>query len=364
MNDRLELDGQAGGGQILRTALALSMVTGRGFRLRAIRGARPKPGLMRQHLAAVMAAATLCDAQMEGAELGSTELCFVPGALRAGEFSFAIGSAGSTTLLLQTLLPALLMGQAGDYRIDVSGGTHNPLAPSADFLMHSFLPLLREMGADVSMQLERHGFYPAGGGRIVMQVRPRPLRQPLELLMRGALLHAEARALVANLATSIGRREIRTLRDLLDWPQECFVLVPINDCAGPGNLVELRVTHERLTELICSHGRKSQTAEDVARQAVQQLQHYLDSPGAVGEYLADQLMLPLALAGGGRFTTRALSAHMVSNAALIERFLPVCFRFTRQEHQLMVELLPRAGTFMQGRRTPPRPEPIAPRALP
>src|SRR5688500_5881395 len=161
--DLLEIDGRHGGGQLLRTALTLSLCTGTAFALSGIRAGRSKPGLMRQHLTAVRAAATIGDARVEGDALGSDRLRFVPGRVRAGEYAFATGSAGSTTLVLQTLLPALaLAGGASTLRLE--GGTHHPLAPTAEFIAGSFLPRVAEIGFVATVDLERAGFYPAGGG--------------------------------------------------------------------------------------------------------------------------------------------------------------------------------------------------------
>src|SRR2546428_9297761 len=150
-----------GGGQILRTALSLSLATGTPFRIENIRAGRKKAGLLRQHLTAVLAAAEIGAAEIEGATLGSTMLTFTPKSVRAGEYRFAVGTAGSGTLVFQTILPALLRASAAT-RVTIEGGTHNSAAPPFDFLDRTFLPLIRKMGATVSLKLERYGFYPAG----------------------------------------------------------------------------------------------------------------------------------------------------------------------------------------------------------
>ncbi|HEY0883453.1 MAG TPA: RNA 3'-terminal phosphate cyclase, partial [Archangium sp.] len=184
----LLIDGSAGegGGQVLRTALGLSLVTGKAFRIVRIRGGREKPGLLRQHLTCVQAAARLGDAETSGAELGSQELVFQPRRLRAGDFTFAIGTAGSTTLVLQAVLPALLRAP-GPVSLAIEGGTHNGLAPPFEFLARSLVPLLTRLGAKLDVSLVRPGFEPAGGGRLEVRVTPSPLGT-LELLSRGALL--------------------------------------------------------------------------------------------------------------------------------------------------------------------------------
>src|SRR5262245_2007058 len=164
MRDWITIDGSAGegGGQILRTALALSLVTARPFRIERIRAGRPKPGLLRQHLTAVQAAAKVGAARISGAEVGSLELTFEPTGLRGGAYDFAVGTAGSATLVLQTLLPALLRAREPS-QLTIEGGTHNPYAPPFDFLARTFLPVLRRMGAAIEARLEAPGFYPAGG---------------------------------------------------------------------------------------------------------------------------------------------------------------------------------------------------------
>ena len=162
----IRIDGSfgEGGGQILRTSLSLSLATGKAFRIEKVRAGRERPGLLRQHLTAVLAAAEVGGAEVQGATLGSTELTFSPGAIRAGEYRFSVGTAGSGTLVFQTILPALMLA-AKPSRIVIEGGTHNIAAPPFDFLARTFVPLLERMGPKVQLQFERYGFYPAGGGR-------------------------------------------------------------------------------------------------------------------------------------------------------------------------------------------------------
>src|SRR5688572_16449750 len=182
----ITIDGSMGegGGQVLRTSLALSLVTGKPFRIEKIRAGREKPGLLRQHLTAVNAAAAVGGAHVEGAALGSRELDFRPGPAKPGEYRFAVGTAGSATLVLQAVLPALLTAR-GASTLVLEGGTHNPFAPPFDFLDKAFLPLLRRMGARVEVALERPGFYPAGGGRFQVRVEPVERLERLDLPSRG-----------------------------------------------------------------------------------------------------------------------------------------------------------------------------------
>lgn len=320
----LTLDGAQGegGGQILRSALTLSMVTGRAFCLERIRAKRAKPGLLRQHLTAVQAAAATCGAQVEGAAPGSLSLRFVPGALRGGDYRFAVGTAGSCTLVLQTVLPALWYADR-PATVTVSGGTHNPAAPPADFLLRAWLPLLRRMGLRTEIELLRHGFYPAGGGQVRASVAPgRPVG--LTLLERGAWRTAQATAIVAGLAVDVARRELAQLsRRLPQLGGECRVLPPGE---GPGNALLVDVEHAALHDVLSEFGVRGVSAEKVADRLAERVRAYLDSPGAVGEHLADQLLLPLALAGRGSFSTGTPSGHLLTNLAVIGKFLPVATR--------------------------------------
>jgi RNA 3'-terminal phosphate cyclase (ATP) len=314
----LRIDGAEGegGGQVVRTALGLSLLTGRRIRLVNIRARRERPGLLRQHLTAVEAAARIGDARVEGARLGSAELDFAPRGIRPGDYSFDVGSAGSVTLVLQTVLPALLSAEAPS-RLTLLGGTHNPLAPPFDFLARAFVPAIARMGARVRLELLRHGFFPAGGGEIRAEVHPSPLA-PLQLLQRGRILRRRAEAVVSNLPLSIAERELR----VVGWDDAAARPV---ESAGPGNVVMLLAESEHATELVTGFGRKGVPAERVAERALAEMERYLAADVPVGEHLADQLLIPMAVAGGGSFRTLPFSSHATTNAALIERFLPVRF---------------------------------------
>lgn len=309
-----------GGGQILRTALALSLVTGEPFRVERIRAGREKPGLLRQHLTAVQAAARIGAAEVSGDELGSMALSFAPRGIWGGDQHFAIGSAGSTTLVLQTILPALLRAEAPS-RISIEGGTHNKLAPPYEHLARSFLPLLCRMGAAVELRLERPGFYPAGGGLLVATVTPSSLA-PIELLERGPIVRRCATALMSGLPGDIGKRELAVVRERLGWHEgECH-LRTVKHPAGPGNVLTLEV-ESSVTEVVTSFAERRLPAEVVAARAVDELSEYLAAGVPVGPHLADQLLLPFALAGGGALRTMPLTMHTRTQLELIPKFLPM-----------------------------------------
>lgn len=328
----LTLDGSQGegGGQILRSSLALSLITGQPFRIVRIRAGRSKPGLLRQHLAAVTAAAAIGQAEVQGAALCSQELTFRPGRLRPGEHRFSVGSAGSATLVAQTILPPLLIADAPSV-IHLEGGTHNPAAPPYEFLERTFLPLLTRMGPKLEARLNRPGFYPAGGGELTLRIDPIAQLEPLHLTERGSVRDVRVEAMVAGLPRSIAERETATARRLLDLPEESVEARELSNAYGPGNAVLLTIESEHLTEVFAGFGRRGVPAETVATEAAEEARRYLDSGAPVGEHLADQLLLPLALAKGGAFVTGQPSGHTTTNQDVIRRFLPVDFKVEEVE---------------------------------
>ena len=320
--EMIELDGEAGGGQLLRTALSLSLCTGIGFTMERIRARRARPGLMRQHLTAVVAATTICQARVHGAELGANRLHFEPGNVLPGDYQFSTGSAGSTTLVLQTVLPALWRCATPSH-LRLEGGTHNPLAPSVDFIADSYLPALRHLGIDASVRLERHGFYPAGGGIVHATVEPSAASTYGVLDIRGDLDRIEALAVLSGLSSDIGRRELAVLGSQLELQDEALQLRSVKPPIGPGNALMVKVRHANHVETFTGHGQRGVTAESIAHGIVREVKGYLASGAYAGEHLSDQLLLPMALAGRGEFTTHVISDHLQSNARLIEKFLPV-----------------------------------------
>lgn len=305
---------------MLRTALGLSLVTGKEFRIVRIRGGREKPGLLRQHLTCVQAAATLGGAEVQGAELGSQELVFRPRALQAGHFEFAIGTAGSTTLVLQAVLPALLRAP-GPVTLAIEGGTHNGLAPPFEFLERALVPLLARLGAKVEVSLVRHGFEPAGGGRLEVKVTPSPLGT-LELLSRGKLLRREAKAVVSAVPLKVAHRELSVVREELAFTDAESVAAQV-EAPGPGNAVTLTLEYEQVTDVFVGLGAPGVMAEKVARRAAGEVRRSLRTDAPVGLHLADQLIVPLALSRGGVFRTVEPTGHTRTQLELVPRFLPV-----------------------------------------
>lgn len=328
----IEIDGSAGegGGQILRTSLALSMCTGQPFSLTKVRAGRAKPGLMRQHLTCVNAAKEVSGAEVLGAELNSPALTFTPGQVRAGDHHFNVGTAGSCTLVLQTLWPALLMADAPS-RLKLGGGTHNPMAPPFHFLERSYAPLLKKLGANAEMKLRRLGFYPAGGGEIEVTIWPAEAAlQPFDLTDRGGKVEGYAECLSPALPRSVARRELEQLGAALGWSGDQLREVPTRQNEGPGNALLATLVYENITEVFTGFGEKGVSSEKVARDLVREVRAYQVAGAALGPHLADQWALPLALAVWKRqkeasFTCTELTAHARTNFDVIARFLPLRF---------------------------------------
>lgn len=330
----IQIDGSQGegGGQILRTALALSMITGQAFELINIRAGRKKPGLMRQHLVCVQASQHISQAYVEGAELHSQRLYFAPQHVQSGKYQFQIGSAGSTTLVLQTLLPALLLQNEAS-ELTISGGTHNPLAPTADFIEQCFLPVLEKLGITVEFKLNKAGFFPIGAGEIQIKIQPWQHRNKLNLLDRGTLQTTKAFAAVLNLSeeAQIAQRELATLNKRLKLDtQQQFHLNGISQ----GNTVYVKVEHQHHIQLFTALGEMRKSAEQIANHLAEQVKQYLESNASVDEYLADQLLLPLALGQGGEFTAQCISEHTRTQATMIEKFINCEIKFIELNQNL------------------------------
>lgn len=321
---------------MLRSALSLSACTGQPFRIKNIRAGRKKPGLMRQHLTCVRAAEAVCGGKSTGASLGSTELAFAPGEPSGGAYTFDVGTAGATALVFQTILPILLMADEPS-TVEFRGGTHTIAAPSLDFIEQAFLPPLQTMGADVSVHRQQLGFYPAGGGLWTSHINP--LQQPRSLTLenRGALIAVEGEALRANLPEDICQREIDTLMRNLNISENA-VRMSEHKGPGPGNAVLVHVQCEHHSEVFSAIGRHGVKAETVAANAAREAKQFLASNAAVSDFLADQLLLPMALFQGGSFTAGQPSGHFLTNVETIQSFLDVSIAHEAKESSIRVSV--------------------------
>ena len=308
-----------GGGQILRSALALSMCTQTPIKIHNIRAGRKKPGLSRQHLICVQASQAICKAEVSGAELGSQSLTFAPGDIQSGEYEFSIGTAGSTCLVFQTVLPALLLAKHPS-SIRLKGGTHNSMAPSFDFIERCFIPTLRLMNIHMSTELTTYGFQPVGGGSWSATIEPMSAVSPLKLAERGEI-QLSAVVTQAGLNSEIAEQQLGHVQKKLGL-RSCDL--DINQVTAPcsGNVLSLRLKHaDDTAEVIDSIGGIRSSAKRVADLAVDTAQRYLRSTAVVGEHLCDQLLLPMALGSGGRFTTLKPTMHTLTNIDVIQTLL-------------------------------------------
>lgn len=340
----IEIDGTfgEGGGQVLRTSLTLSCVTGRSIRITDIRGKRSRPGLRRQHLVAVRAARDISAAEVTGDELRSVELSFTPGPVKPGRYEFEIPSAGSTVLVAQTLLPALLVA-GGPSEFTVTGGTHNPWAPPFDFVAEVFVPALGRMGCCVEAQLLRHGFFPDGGGRIALQVEPWDphATAPLDLCQPVHEVHWTGRIYDSQLPPQVIESERTLIRRLLPAVGR-IEHRQVTDAAGGGNCMMAVGEGAWGKTILTAYGEKGKPARFVAKELREAFDAFISAAAPVDAHLADQLLVYLALAGRGRFNTGALSLHARTNMDVIERFLPVRFTIEPSDGGHIVSCAPAA----------------------
>lgn len=324
-----------GGGQILRTSLALSCITGKPLRIENIRAARRNPGLARQHLACVQAACEISNARCQGDALGSQVLDFQPGPVRSGDFHFDIGSAGSASLVVQTVLPALF-GAYKPSRVTVTGGTHNPWAPPFDFLSETFLPAISTAGLSADCKIVRHGFYPAGGGKMTFSIEPRGQSiRPIDLCGGGDEFQIHARIYTAKLPPHIARRQQKLLSEsalnIADVEH-----IEVTDSDGPGNCIMIRLVGGGRTTVFTAFGQRGKPSEKVVGEAVSQAEVFLKSGTAVDRFLADQLLIYMAVSNAGAFTTSELSKHLTTNIEVIKQFLQIEFKTAEQGRKCRV----------------------------
>lgn len=325
MSTWIHIDGShgEGGGQVLRTALSLSVLTGRPVRFERIRAGRKKPGLMRQHKTSVEAAARISGARTTGVELGSKEVTFEPAGRFAGDYHFEIATAGSTSLVLQTVLYPLLFAE-GTSTVEVTGGTHAGMAPSFTFLKKTFSPILQAMGADLQLELIRPGYFPAGGGCVRMTVTGLKRLQSVDLTAKAKPKALSATATIAQVPEHVATRELQNIAGLLPIPKGRLYTNRCTRSVGPGNVLQVEVPIEGpvpRTEVFSAYGKRGVRAETVAADLAKKVKAFTTSGTNVSEHLADQLQIPLALAGGGSFTCNTVSQHAHTNAEIIERFL-------------------------------------------
>jgi RNA 3'-terminal phosphate cyclase (ATP) len=312
-----------GGGQVPRTSLSLSLVTGQPFRIEGIRAGRARPGLAAQHLRSVEAAAAVGRARIEGAVKGSKALSFAPGAVTAGTYRFDVGTAGAASLVLQTVALPLALAD-GVSHVRVAGGTHVPWSPSSHYLERQWAWALERLGQRVEIRLCRAGFYPRGGGELAARIVPGRGLRPVRWIEPGRLLGISGISAVANLDPSIAARQARRARErLAGLGVPVAVSVEHMDAPSPGTFLFLEAAFEQARCCATGLGERGKPAERVADEAADEIWAFVESGAAVDPHLADQLLLPLCLAQGESvFTTSRVTRHLTTNADVIRRFLP------------------------------------------
>jgi RNA 3'-terminal phosphate cyclase (ATP) len=327
-SDMIEIDGSYGeaGGQILRTALSLSCVLEKPFRMFNIRKGRSRPGLMPQHLMCVRALAMICGASVRGNVVGSTELIFIPSDPRPGDYDFDIGTAGSTSLLLQAILPPLVFSKKKS-SIMLTGGTHVPFSPPFHYVSDVFVPMLRRLGIEMNISVERYGFYPKGGGRIRAEVYPSERAKAITLVKRGEFEKTTGLSGVVNLPLSIAERQRNAVNEMLSSNGlHAEIDLLSSDAFGRGTFVFLKAETAECVAGFSSLGERGKKAETVGREAAEELISYYYADACLDPHLADQVALYLPFADGpSSFTTSRVTGHLVTNLWAIEKLTGVSY---------------------------------------
>lgn len=338
----IEINGAEGGGQILRAALAMSAALGIPFHIRNIRGKREKAGLGRQHLSAVRAAAAICGAEVTGAEMNSTELTFVPHDVKSGSYRFDIGTGGSTALVLQAIVPALVRSlKTGEKAsVTVTGGTYCPFAPTFEFLKETLEPCLRRLGYPVTFSMPRPAFFQAAGGIARMEAAGPFEPVPLEFRERGSVKRVNAVILNCHLPPEVAEREKKVLLNdfgtRLGLTEDSVTVDSNHAIPEAGNAVLIRTAFESGTSVFSEIGRPRLSAESVAKIAADEAAVFLEADVPVCRHLQDQLLVPMALSGGGHFVTTAPSSHTRTCAQVIQAFTGKPVHMDQQKHGWLI----------------------------
>lgn len=322
----LEIDGsfREGGGQVLRTSLSLSCLLNKPFRIFNIRKKRKKPGLMPQHLMGIRSLKLISNAKIKGDSQGSTELLFEPGEVKAGDYFFDIGTAGSTSLLLQAILPPLILAKKSS-SLTLKGGTHVPFSPPFHYISKVFIPLLNKLGIEVKATIESYGFYPKGGGKVYAEIKPTVKIEAVNYLERGHLKKAYGLSGVGNLPISIAERQKNAaFTNLISQGINAEIETISVSTPGQGTFIFLLAETEHCLAGFSSLGERGKKAELVGEEAAKNFLDYYSTSACFDLYLADQVVLYLAIAKGeSSFTAAEISNHLLTNLWVIEKFLDI-----------------------------------------
>jgi RNA 3'-phosphate cyclase len=324
MSDIVKIDGSMGegGGQILRSSLALSLLTGRPVSINRIRAGRQKPGLQPQHRMSVRAAAEICQAQTRGVDLGSTRLDFEPGPIAPGKYHFAVGTAGACSLVLHTIYLPLALRASAPSEVVITGGTHVSHSPAFEFIGGTWSKYLALAGVRVQPRLQRAGFYPRGGGVLEASIEPCAGIKGIEIEAVACQPKVSVRSMVSGLPANIVDRQADRARELLQEMDLQVEVVKEIRRDGLGTLLAIEIETRPVGTTFTALGARGKPAETVAEEAVEQVRTYLAQPPAVDRFSADQLILPLALAEGpSSFPVEEVTLHLLTNVEVVRRFL-------------------------------------------
>jgi len=345
MNPEIEIDGGfgEGGGQIIRTALSLSLITGKSFRIFNLRARRQKPGLRPQHLAAVKAAQKISGSEAAGAEIGSGDLSFFPKPARPGDYRIDIHTAGSSGLVFSTLLPALAnLGQTS--RLLITGGTHNPKSPCFNFISECFLKIISLLGIEVEPEISRYGFYPKGRGEVSFKIHPWKKQDVVFKMTEPASWQGpEVEIILAGLEMHIAERERAEAAERLKIDPGSVKINFLPSDMGPGNAVLIKYSGAGgRSEIFTGFGEPGKRAERVASEVCRDAKNFVKSGAQLDPYLADQVLIYLAMSAGGEITTNQLTSHFHTNLKIIREFIKVRDEFSHPAPDLSLVKIFRA----------------------
>jgi RNA 3'-terminal phosphate cyclase (ATP) len=325
----IEIDGSfgEGGGQVLRTSLSLSCLLNKPFRIFNIRKKRKKPGLMPQHLMGIRSLKLISDARVEGDSKGSTELLFEPNEVKAGDYFFDIGTAGSTSLLLQAILLPLIFAK-NKSSLSLKGGTHVPFSPPFHYISQVFIPALHKLGIEVKAKIETYGFYPKGGGKVSVEIRPADEVKSIDSLERGNIRGVYGFSGVGNLPLSIAERQKdAALKILASRGLDAEIETLSVSTPGQGTFIFLEAATDNCLAGFSSLGERGKKAELVGEEAAKLFLDYYSTSACLDHHLSDQIVLYLAVARGeSSFTTSEISGHLLTNLWVVEKFLGIHYR--------------------------------------
>ena len=332
----IEIDGSylEAGGQIIRTAVGLSAVTGKPCRVFNIRSGRPKPGLMAQHLTGIEACAKICDAKLKGAALHSKELEFHPGKIKGGEYKIDIGTAGSIPLVLQTLvIPALHAEKK--VVLDLIGGTHVSWSPTIDYFRHVFCDFMKKVGVNVQVDILKYGFYPKGGGQVRVEIQPSEVT-PIRLVEREELSRIDVWSVASETlkAKNVADRQVDGVKKLLKLTPESNIHIDYADSLSPGSSVYVHAHYLNCKLGASAIGERSKKAEAVGEEAARELEPQMRTAACVDKHMADQILPYMALAaekGRSEVSVAEITNHCLTNIWVIEKFLPVKFEIVEKK---------------------------------